>query len=151
LEFNAFPHANCEPGPDDGQLAFFNPLRSLSKPVQLHVGKRIYIRHTYGIAGVGSNYVSCMSMASFVPEAGKTYKLVPLHAIEESNTIPPSYYSVSCDMKIIDAQTKALVADNTALAFTAHSNAQELAEAYALDAAPELGVRRHRIIEHKQR
>lgn len=109
LEFNAFSHANCEPGPDDGQLAFFNVLRSSPKPVRLQVNKRIYIRHTYTIAGVGRNFAGCMSMASFVPEAGKSYKLVPLHLVKKRDVLVPIYSSASCDMKIVDAQTEALV------------------------------------------
>jgi hypothetical protein len=103
IEFNAFTNANCEPGPDDGQLAFFNSFRKLPEPVRIQVDKRLYIRQTYGRAGAGSNLVSCMSMASFIPEAGKTYSLSTHYVVEQSSHLIPILYSVSCEMNIIDA------------------------------------------------
>lgn len=115
IEFNAFTHANCEPGPDDGQLAFFNIFRKQPEPVRVESGKRLYIRQTYTRAGAGSNFVSCMSMASFIPEAGKEYALSTHYVVEQSGHLIPILYSVGCEMDIVDAASGMKVATYEAL------------------------------------
>lgn len=76
---DAYTTEKCEPRAGEGRMATFNLVTRGSKVARLPAGKRVYILAGAEIEPpVGAEIVmtrSCRAMASFVPEAGKSYEL----------------------------------------------------------------------------
>jgi hypothetical protein len=106
LGFDGYTNPECVRGPEGGQLGFFNILRADPKPLKLLAGQRIYIQELYGIAGSGNNYGSCSSIASFIPETGKSYIMDPnISVTRVPNIMIIAYSRVTCQLKILETDT----------------------------------------------